>query len=59
MPYKTSDNQYKIKTKPSKYAHFMQAYKIRTPKYKFYLERGGNEEDPIVLLIMGLADCSW
>ena len=48
------DNKYKIKTKPSKYAHFMRAYKIRTPKYKFYLERGGDEEDPIVLLIMGL-----
>lgn len=50
----TSDSQYKIKTKPSKYADFMQAYKIRTPKYKFYLERGGDENDPIILLIMGL-----
>lgn len=48
------ESPYKIKTKPSKYAHFMQAYKIRTPKYKFYLERGGNEQDPIILLIMGL-----
>ncbi|WP_296402989.1 alpha/beta hydrolase [Psychrobacter sp.] len=49
-----TESLYKIKTKPSKYAHFMQAYKIKTPKYKFYLERGGNENDPIVLLIMGL-----
>lgn len=54
MPQTTADYQYKIKSKPSKYAHFMQAYKIRTPKYKFYLERGGNEGDPIILLIMGL-----
>lgn len=45
---------YKIKTKPSKYATFMQAHKIKTPKYKFYLERGGNKKDPIILLIMGL-----
>ncbi|SUD90716.1 alpha/beta fold hydrolase [Psychrobacter phenylpyruvicus] len=54
MSETTVDNQYKIKTKPSKYAHFMQAYKIKTPKYKFYLERGGDEGDPIILLIMGL-----
>lgn len=45
---------YKIKTKPSKYADFMQAHKVRTPKYKFYVERGGNQQDPIILLIMGL-----
>lgn len=50
----TPESPYQIKTKPSKYAHFMQAYKIKTPKYKFYLERGGNEGDPIILLIMGL-----
>lgn len=49
-----SHKPYQIKTKPSKYAYFMQAYKIKTPKYKFYLERGGKKEDPIILLIMGL-----
>lgn len=49
-----SDKPYQIKSKPSKYAEFMQAYKIKTPKYKFYLERGGHKEDPIILLIMGL-----
>lgn len=49
-----SHTPYQIKTKPSKYADFMQAYKIKTPKYKFYLERGGDTEDPIILLVMGL-----
>ncbi|PNK59525.1 alpha/beta fold hydrolase [Psychrobacter sp. FDAARGOS_221] len=52
MPSK--QKPYQIKTKPSKYADFMRAYKIKTPKYKFYLERGGREDDPIILLIMGL-----
>lgn len=45
---------YKIIPKPSKYADFMQAYKVKTPKYKFYVERGGDENAPIILLIMGL-----
>ena len=45
---------YKIIPKRSKYASFMQAYKVRTPKYKFYVERGGDPAAPVVLLIMGL-----
>lgn len=45
---------YKITPKRSKYASFMQAYKVRTPKYKFYVERGGDPAAPVVLLIMGL-----
>lgn len=45
---------YRIKKKKSKYADFMQAYKVKTPKYKFYVERGGNPEDPVIVLIMGL-----
>ncbi len=49
-----SNSPYRIKSKPSKYADFMKVYKIRTPKYKFYLERGGDSNDPIILLIMGL-----
>lgn len=32
----------------------MQAYKVHTPKYKFYVERGGHPDDPVILLIMGL-----
>lgn len=47
-----------IKFKPSKYADFMQSAKVRTPKYKFYVEIGGEPTAPIVLLIMGLgAQC--
>ncbi|UJF24394.1 alpha/beta fold hydrolase [Suttonella sp. R2A3] len=40
--------------KPSKYAPFMQALKVRTPKYKFAVEIGGDPDAPCVLLIMGL-----
>ena len=46
--------KYQITAKPSKYADFMQAYKVRTPKYKFYVERGGDPNAPVILLIMGL-----
>lgn len=49
-----SNSPYQIRTKASKYADFMTAYKVKTPKYKFYLERGGCDNDPIILLIMGL-----
>lgn len=45
---------YQITPKSSKYADFMRAYKVKTPKYKFYVERGGRPDAPIVLLIMGL-----
>ena len=45
---------YKVSKKPSKYASFMHAYKVKTPKYKFYVERGGERDKPIILLIMGL-----
>lgn len=45
---------YQITSKPSKYADFMQAFKVRTPKYKFYVERGGDANAPVILLIMGL-----
>lgn len=40
--------------KPSKYAPFMMAAKVRTPKYKFYVEMGGNPNHPTILLISGL-----
>lgn len=42
------------KRKPSKYAEFMHALKVRTPKYKFAVEVGGDPSAPCVLLIMGL-----
>lgn len=45
---------YKISKKPSKYADFMHAYKVCTPKYKFYVERGGEPSAPAIVLIMGL-----
>ncbi|WP_230657722.1 alpha/beta fold hydrolase [Psychrobacter sp. I-STPA10] len=45
---------YKVRKKSSKYASFMQAYKVNTPKYKFYVERGGERDKPVILLIMGL-----
>ena len=50
---------YKVSKKNSKYASFMQAYKVKTPKYKFYVERGGDRDKPVVLLIMGLGAQSW
>lgn len=40
--------------KPSKYADFMQSAKVKTPKYKFYVEIGGDPNAPVILLIMGL-----
>lgn len=40
--------------KPSKYAPFMQATKVKTPKYKFYVEIGGDENAPTIMLISGL-----
>lgn len=43
-----------IKFKPSKYAPFMMAAKVRTPKYKFYVEKGGRDDAPTILLISGL-----
>lgn len=43
-----------IKLKPSKYADFMHAAKVRTPKYKFHVEIGGDENAPTILMIMGL-----
>ena len=43
-----------IKFKPSKHADFMQAAKVRTPKYKFYVEVGGDPTHPTIVLIMGL-----
>lgn len=47
-----------IKFKPSPYADFMQSAKVRTPKYKFYVEIGGAPDAPTILLIMGLgAQC--
>lgn len=49
-----TDSPYKIKRKRSKYASFMKAYRVRTPKYKFYVECGGDATAPVVLLIMGL-----
>lgn len=47
-------DEYVIKEKPSKYANFMRAFKVKTPKYKFYVERGGEVDRPAILLIMGL-----
>lgn len=32
----------------------MQAYQVRTPKYKFYVEQGGDADAPVIVLIMGL-----
>lgn len=43
-----------IKFRPSKHAAFMQAAKVHTPKYKFYVEVGGNPTHPTIVLIMGL-----
>ena len=43
-----------IKFKPSKHADFMQAAKVHTPKYKFYVEVGGDPTHPAIVLIMGL-----
>ena len=43
-----------IKFKPSKHADFMQAAKVHTPKYKFYVEVGGDPTYPTIVLIMGL-----
>lgn len=43
-----------IKFKPSKYADFMQVAKVTTPKYKFYVEVGGDASHPAIVLIMGL-----
>lgn len=43
-----------IKFKPSKHADFMQSAKVRTPKYKFYVEIGGDPTHPTIVLIMGL-----
>lgn len=43
-----------IKFRPSKHADFMHAAKVRTPKYKFYVEVGGDPTHPTVVLIMGL-----
>lgn len=43
-----------IKFKPSKYAPFMMAAKVRTPKYKFYVEKGGQPNHPTIVLISGL-----
>lgn len=51
---KTQSPRYEITARPSKYADFMKAYKVRTPKYKFYVERGGDPQAPVILLIMGL-----
>lgn len=42
------------KYKPSAYAPFMQATKIKTPRYKFYVEVGGKADAPVILLISGL-----
>lgn len=50
----TQPPRYEITPTPSKYADFMKAYKVRTPKYKFYVERGGHPDAPVILLIMGL-----
>lgn len=44
----------KNKLKPSKYADFMRAVNIRTPKYKFHVELGGIENTPTILLITGV-----
>lgn len=49
---KTSQNH--IKFKPSKHADFMQSAKVHTPKYKFYVEIGGDPTHPTIVLIMGL-----
>lgn len=54
LTMKVAPARYTITPKASKYADFMRAYKVRTPKYKFYVERGGEPTAPIVLLIMGL-----
>lgn len=43
-----------LNLKPSKYADFMQAAKVRTPKYKFHIEVGGIEHTQTILLIMGV-----
>lgn len=43
-----------IKFRPSKHADFMQAAKVHTPKYKFYVEVGGDPAHPTIVLIMGL-----
>lgn len=43
-----------VNLKPSKYAPFMQAGKVRTPKYKFHVEVGGEPTAPTILLISGL-----
>ena len=43
-----------IEFKPSKHADFMHSAKVRTPKYKFYVEVGGNPYHPAIVLIMGL-----
>lgn len=43
-----------IEFKPSKHAEFMHSAKVRTLKYKFYVEVGGNPTHPVVVLIMGL-----
>lgn len=42
------------KYKISAYAPFMKATKVKTPKYKFYVEIGGKADDPVILLISGL-----
>lgn len=45
------------KVKSSKYAPFMRAMRVRTPKYKFYVEMGrpqGRSDAPVILLISGL-----
>lgn len=47
-------NASSIRFRPSKYADFMQAAKVRTPKYKFYVEVGGEPNAPVIVLIMGL-----
>lgn len=43
-----------LKFKPSKYADFMQAANVRTPKYKFHIEIGGLAHDKTILLITGV-----
>lgn len=50
----TDRPQNTIKFKPSKHADFMQSAKVRTPKYKFYVEVGGDPSHPVIVLIMGL-----
>ncbi len=54
MNQKTDNTPSSIKFKPSKHADFMQSAKVRTPKYKFYVEIGGESYHPTIVLIMGL-----